>query len=105
MLKPTGKDVVDVGCGDGIYSKGFVLCGAKSVLGIDSSEQYIEEAGNFCPDADFQVLTILLVSIINGQKKACTQTALRLVEGDDRFRLHLKLSLSAMENKCLREQS
>ena len=55
VLKPTGKDVVDVGCGGGIYSKGFVLCGAKSVLGIDSSEQYIEEAGNFCPDADFQV--------------------------------------------------
>lgn len=43
-LSPQGKNVVDVGCGGGIYSYGFVEAGAKSVIGIDKSQQYIEEA-------------------------------------------------------------
>jgi ubiquinone/menaquinone biosynthesis C-methylase UbiE len=43
-LKPSGKDVVDIGCGGGIYSYGFAAIGARSVTGIDSSNQYIDEA-------------------------------------------------------------
>jgi len=43
-LDPAGKDVVDIGCGGGIYSFGFAAIGAKSVLGIDLSRQYLEEA-------------------------------------------------------------
>lgn len=43
-LAPAGKDVVDIGCGGGIYSLGFSSLGARSVTGIDRSGQYIEEA-------------------------------------------------------------
>jgi ubiquinone/menaquinone biosynthesis C-methylase UbiE len=45
-LAPQGKDVLDIGCGGGIYSFGFSVLGAKSVIGIDSSPQYIDEANN-----------------------------------------------------------
>jgi ubiquinone/menaquinone biosynthesis C-methylase UbiE len=41
---PAGKDVVDIGCGGGIYSFGFAALGARSVIGIDKSRQYIDEA-------------------------------------------------------------
>jgi ubiquinone/menaquinone biosynthesis C-methylase UbiE len=47
-LRPEGKDVADIGCGGGIYSKAFSDLGAKSVCGIDNSEQYIDDA-NFVP--------------------------------------------------------
>lgn len=43
-LSPKDKDVVDVGCGGGIYTLAIAALEAKSVLGIDSSEQYIESA-------------------------------------------------------------
>lgn len=45
-LSPRNKDVVDIGCGGGIYSFAFASLGAKSVVGIDSSPQYIAEASN-----------------------------------------------------------
>jgi SAM-dependent methyltransferase len=48
-LDPVGKDVVDIGCGGGIYSFGFAALGAKSVLGIDLSSQYLEEAREHAP--------------------------------------------------------
>lgn len=48
-LDPAGKDVVDIGCGGGIYSFGFAAIGAKSVLGIDLSQQYLEEARTCSP--------------------------------------------------------
>jgi ubiquinone/menaquinone biosynthesis C-methylase UbiE len=43
-LMPAGKDVIDIGCGGGIYSFGFAALGARSVIGIDKSEQYLDEA-------------------------------------------------------------
>ncbi len=43
-LSPRQKDVVDVGCGGGIYSRGFAALGANSVTGVDMSEQYVNEA-------------------------------------------------------------
>jgi ubiquinone/menaquinone biosynthesis C-methylase UbiE len=58
QLEPIGKDVVDLGCGGGIYARGFVEQGARSVVGIDASEQYVREAtqasGAF-PQARFAV--------------------------------------------------
>jgi ubiquinone/menaquinone biosynthesis C-methylase UbiE len=41
---PSGLDIIDIGCGGGIYSKYFAQHGARSVHGIDSSGQYIVEA-------------------------------------------------------------
>ncbi len=43
-LMPEGKDVADIGCGGGIYLRAFSSLGASSVVGIDSSPQYIAEA-------------------------------------------------------------
>jgi ubiquinone/menaquinone biosynthesis C-methylase UbiE len=43
-LQPDGKDVIDIGCGGGIYSRGFAAIGARSVIGIDQSPQYVDEA-------------------------------------------------------------
>ena len=43
-LMPAGKDVIDIGCGGGIYSFAFAALGARSVIGIDQSRQYIDEA-------------------------------------------------------------
>ena len=43
-LAPANKDVVDIGCGGGIYSRGFISLGARTVTGVDSSAQYLEEA-------------------------------------------------------------
>jgi ubiquinone/menaquinone biosynthesis C-methylase UbiE len=43
-LAPTGKRVVDLGCGGGIYSRGFAELNAHMVIGIDSAVQYVEEA-------------------------------------------------------------
>ena len=43
-LMAAGKDVVDIGCGGGIYSYGFAALGACSVVGVDKTDQYIVEA-------------------------------------------------------------
>ena len=45
-LSPEGKDVLDIGCGGGIYTLAFAFLGAKSVTGIDKSQQYIEQANS-----------------------------------------------------------
>jgi 2-polyprenyl-3-methyl-5-hydroxy-6-metoxy-1,4-benzoquinol methylase len=54
-LDPRGKVIVDIGCGGGIYSRAFLKCGAKTVYGIDSSAQYVDEAKRSSPDAIFKV--------------------------------------------------
>ena len=38
------KVVLDLGCGDGVHTKDFVEMGAKSVIGIDLSEELITKA-------------------------------------------------------------
>ncbi|MGK0169183.1 MAG: ubiquinone/menaquinone biosynthesis C-methylase UbiE, partial [Gammaproteobacteria bacterium] len=43
-LAPAGKDVVDIGCGAGIYAGGFARMGARAVTGVDITEQYLLEA-------------------------------------------------------------
>ncbi|MCA8928797.1 MAG: class I SAM-dependent methyltransferase [Alphaproteobacteria bacterium] len=43
-LAPAGRDVADIGCGGGIYSRGFARAGAASVVGVDRSPQYVAEA-------------------------------------------------------------
>ncbi len=52
-IAPVGKDVIDLGCGGGIYVRGFLACGAHGVIGVDSSKPYIKEAQQACPQAQF----------------------------------------------------
>jgi SAM-dependent methyltransferase len=44
VLAPQAKDVVDIGCGGGIYSRSFAALHARSVIGIDQSTQYVAES-------------------------------------------------------------
>ena len=39
---PTGKRVLDAGCGDGIYSRQLVDQGASFVIGVDGAKDFIE---------------------------------------------------------------
>ena len=39
-----GKDILDLGCGEGEMSQYFADCGANSVRGLDISENMIKEA-------------------------------------------------------------
>lgn len=49
--------VADIGCGGGIYSRGWKALGAKSVVGIDFSQQMIDDAraSTIDPDINFHV--------------------------------------------------
>ena len=44
--------MVDIGCGGGIYSFGFAALGARSVIGIDKAQRFIEEATRNVSPAD-----------------------------------------------------
>jgi SAM-dependent methyltransferase len=55
--------VVDLGCGGGIYSRGFASLGAKSVIGIDLSPRYIDEAQK--ASGSFSVLRFAMGSADN----------------------------------------
>ena len=39
-----GLSVVDAGCGDGIYSRRLIDLGAQRVIGIDGSQDFINQA-------------------------------------------------------------
>ena len=58
VLKPAGKDIADIGCGGGIYTFAFASLGARSVVGIDKSVQYLENARTLSPNSnivDFRI--------------------------------------------------
>jgi SAM-dependent methyltransferase len=44
LVDPAGADVVDVGCGGGVYSRAWHELGAATVTGIDSSDPILDEA-------------------------------------------------------------
>lgn len=49
LLDPRGLAVVDVGCGGGIYSRGWLRLGAREVTGVDSSAPILAVAGTGAP--------------------------------------------------------
>lgn len=44
VVDPTGKDVTDLGCGAGVYARGWLRAGAAHVTGVDPSEESIAVA-------------------------------------------------------------
>ncbi|PHM33228.1 class I SAM-dependent methyltransferase [Xenorhabdus innexi] len=44
LIDPAGKDIADIGCGGGIYSRAWVNLGAKSVTCVDFSDQMLADA-------------------------------------------------------------
>ncbi|MDZ5076799.1 class I SAM-dependent methyltransferase [Nesterenkonia sp. HG001] len=45
LVDPRGADVVDIGCGGGIYSRAWRDLGADSVIGVDASAPILTSAG------------------------------------------------------------
>ena len=61
FARPAGKRVIDIGCGDGVYTMKLLEAGAAEVLGIDAAGESIEMARRRCaeyPNARFEVLDI-----------------------------------------------
>lgn len=44
------KQIIDIGCGGGIYTKELALMGAKSVVGLDFSKVILQAAKENCSD-------------------------------------------------------
>ncbi len=44
IIDPVGKDIADIGCGGGIYTRAWSQLGASQVTGIDSSQQMVQAA-------------------------------------------------------------
>jgi len=65
-LDTRGKVIVDIGCGGGIYSNGFLRCGAKMVYGIDSSAQYVNEAKDPTPMPHLKSLNVIKRALSRG---------------------------------------
>ncbi|OFD98183.1 SAM-dependent methyltransferase [Bacillus mycoides] len=42
------KQVIDIGCGGGIYTKELALMGAKNVVGLDFSKEILQAAKENC---------------------------------------------------------
>ena len=69
-LAPENKDVVDIGCGGGICSLGFISLGAKTATGVVSSAQYLEEA-RLASLAETRLSFALGSAIATGLPDAC----------------------------------
>ncbi|MGG2481079.1 MULTISPECIES: class I SAM-dependent methyltransferase [Brevibacillus] len=44
IVNPVGKNVIDIGCGGGIYTAGWAELGAERVMGVDFSQVMLETA-------------------------------------------------------------
>lgn len=54
-----GKTVLDLGCGDGFFSRPFAQGGAKRVIGLDISEEQLKLAGQWqMPNLEFRLTDI-----------------------------------------------
>lgn len=48
----SNKQVVDIGCGGGIYTKALIAMGASHVIGVDFSEEMLKGATENCKNID-----------------------------------------------------
>lgn len=53
LIDVRGKDVLDVGCSFGWFSRYAAEAGAKSVVGVDTSEEALAVACDYAPTASF----------------------------------------------------
>jgi ubiquinone/menaquinone biosynthesis C-methylase UbiE len=79
LIDPRGLRVADVGCGGGIYSTAWLELGARSVTGLDSSAQMIEDAvarAEDHPDLRFAVADAAATGLPRGAVDLVFQRAL-----------------------------
>ncbi|MCK9906536.1 class I SAM-dependent methyltransferase, partial [Frankia sp. Cpl3] len=48
LVPAEGKQVIDIGCGGGIYSKAWLELGTKAVTAVDFSAQMLADAAKNC---------------------------------------------------------
>ncbi|WP_376797161.1 class I SAM-dependent methyltransferase [Thermogemmatispora sp.] len=48
LIPPSGKLVLDLGCGNGLYTQALAELGAAYVIGLDSAEEQLEQARQRC---------------------------------------------------------
>jgi 2-polyprenyl-3-methyl-5-hydroxy-6-metoxy-1,4-benzoquinol methylase len=65
-MLPAGSCVLDVGCAGGLKSRVLVKNGLR-VVGIDTSEAFIEIAKREVPEGDFRVMDMRDVSSLDGE--------------------------------------
>lgn len=79
LVHVPGQNVIDVGCGGGIYSKAFAELGARQVVGVDFSEHILAAARENCREAgnvSFVKGTAYETSLPGGQYGIVMQRAL-----------------------------
>jgi len=79
LVHVPGQNVVDVGCGGGIYSKAFVELGARQVVGVDFSDHILTSARENCREVanvSFVHGTAYETSLPGGQYGIVMQRAL-----------------------------
>ena len=47
IVNPQGKNVIDIGCGGGIYTRAWAQLNAAHVFGLDFSENMVQTAKEF----------------------------------------------------------
>ena len=61
FARPAGRRLIDIGCGDGVYTLKLLEAGAAEVVGVDAAAQSIEAARGRCAEHSngrFEVLDI-----------------------------------------------
>jgi SAM-dependent methyltransferase len=58
LLRPAGKRILDLGCGEGYFSRILKSRQAQRVVGVDVAEELIEKARAQDPDGDYLVFDI-----------------------------------------------
>ncbi|NHN28604.1 class I SAM-dependent methyltransferase [Paenibacillus agricola] len=75
----TGRRVVDIGCGGGIYSRAMVELGAAEVIGVDFSQAMLDGAAAYCegfPHIRFQQGNAKLTGLESGHAAMVLERAL-----------------------------
>ncbi|MEY8349698.1 class I SAM-dependent methyltransferase [Bacillus cereus] len=57
IINVNGKNIVDIGCGGGIYTKELSLMGANTIVGLDFSKEMLQAARENC--ASFQNISFI----------------------------------------------
>src|SRR5215470_12559681 len=63
-LNPRGKSILDIGCGEGYFSRVMKAVGAKHIVGIDIAPELIESARHQDPSGEYEVYDIVSAPVL-----------------------------------------
>lgn len=79
LIDVRGKNVLDIGCGGGIYSRALAEMGAEQVTGVDFSEEMLHGAAEYCREYDqinFVIGNALNTNLPSGKYDVIVERAL-----------------------------